>query len=204
LPIDTEAYCAVVTPWKAYVEEASGWVPVRDDPFDEIPEAYRSVGRPAPDPLTLDAWHEDFGMIEQERVVPPLVRVALDRFSGNADAVFVRCYDGNDVHNWRIDRSLFFELPDPFVEMPRPVGTITIFPRDTPWFMLNRDDEPILYLAGPAELVSTLDRSPQAVSCACSPMIATTESRLASACTRRAAARPAGDAERWTATRDVS
>jgi len=24
--------------------------------------------------------------------------------------------------------------------------------------MLNRDDEPILYLAGPAELVSTLDR----------------------------------------------
>ncbi len=158
LPIDTEAYCAVVTPWKAYVEEAFGWVPVRDDPFDEIPEAYRSVGRHAPDPLTLDAWHEDFRMIEQERVVPPLVRVALDRFSGNADAVFVRCYDGNDVHNWRIDRSLFFELPNPFVEMPRPVGTITIFPRDTPWFMLNRDDEPILYLAGPAELVSTLDR----------------------------------------------
>ena len=158
LPIDTEAYCAVVTPWKAYLKGASGWLPVREDPFDGLPEAYEAVGLPTPDPLTLDAWHDDFRIIEQERLIPPLMRAAIDRFSQDADAIFVRCYHGNDVHNWQIDRTLFFELPDPFVEMPQPFGTITIFPRSTPWFMLNRDDEPILYLAGRAELVKALDR----------------------------------------------
>jgi hypothetical protein len=90
--------------------------------------------------------------------VPPLVRAALERFSRGADAVFVRCHDGEEeVHNWQIDRALFCELPDPFVEMPQPFGTIAIFPRGAPWFMLNRDDEPILYLAGRAELVEALD-----------------------------------------------
>jgi hypothetical protein len=158
LPTDAEAYCAFVTPWKAYVEGATGWRSVREEPFDGIPEAYEYAGLPVPDPLTLDAWHADFRMIEQERIVPPLVRAALDRYSGGADTVFVRCHWGEEIHNWRIDRALFLELPDPFVEMPQPFGTIAIFPRGAPWFMLNRDDEPILYLAARAELVTVLDR----------------------------------------------
>ena len=156
--IDAEAYCAFVIPWKAYVEGASGWLPVREEPFDAIPEAFECVGLPVPNPLTLDAWHADFKMIEQERVVPPLVRAALDRYSGGADAAFVRCHHGEEVYNWKIERALFFELPDPFAELPQPFGTIAVFPRGAAWFMLNRDDEPILYLAGRAELVRALDR----------------------------------------------
>ena len=50
-------------------------------------------------------------------------------------------------------------LEDPFAEMPQPFGTIEVFPGGAPWFLLNRDDEPVIYVAGPSGLISTLDQS---------------------------------------------
>ena len=158
LPIDTEAYCAVVTPWKAYVEGTSGWLPVRDDPFDGLPEAYEAVGLPTPDPLTLDAWHDDFRIIEQERVIPPLVRTALDRFSGDADVVSSAVITAMTFTTGRSTGYSSSNYPIRSWRCRSRLAPSRSSHVAHPWFMLNRDDEPILYLAGRAELVSALDR----------------------------------------------
>jgi|SoiMethySBSTD1v2_1073268.scaffolds.fasta_scaffold187139_3 hypothetical protein len=157
LPVDFEAYGALVLPWRAYLETSTGsWNRVRDEPFDSISEAYTYLGRPVPSPLTLDIWKSDFRMIEYTRTVPPLARSALGQFSRDADAIFIRCH-GVERHDWAIDRELFLALPDPFVEMPQPFGDFAIFPRGVPWFIHHRDDESILYLAGSAALIARLE-----------------------------------------------
>ena len=158
LPIDAEAYCALVLPWRAYVEGATGWKEVRDEPFEGIAEAYEYLAKPVPRPLTLDVWHTDFRIIEDVRVLPPLARSALDQFSCGADVVLIRCHHDPEIHNWKIDRALFLELPDPFSEMPQSFGTFGIFARSGPWYLHHRDDEPMVYLAGPSALVSKLEQ----------------------------------------------
>ena len=159
LPVDAEAYCALILPWKAFVEGPSGWLRVREECFDGIAEAYDYMRLPMPDRLTLDAWHADFRMLEDTRAIPPLALAALDRFSNGSKSIFVQCHHGEDVHNWEIERNLFLSLEDPFAEMPQPFGTIEVFPGGAPWFLLNRDDEPVIYVAGPSGLISTLDQS---------------------------------------------
>ena len=159
LPIDAQAYCALVLPWRAQVKAASGWHDVRDYPFDGISEAYAYLGKPVPSPLTLDSWHADFRVTEDVRVVPPLARSALDQFSRTTDVVFIRCHHDGDIHNWKIERALFLELPDPFTEMPQPFGSFGIFPRGGPWYLHHRHDEPVIYVGGPSALVSRLEQT---------------------------------------------
>jgi len=158
LPTNAQAYCAFILPWHAYLDGTSGWRSVRDVPFESIAEAYEYLGMPIPHPLTLDSWKTDFKMLETTRELPPLARFVLDRFSRNADAIFVRCHHV-EVHNWRIDRALFHELPDPFLEMPQPFGTFGIFPRGASWYLHHRDDEPMVYLAGSSALVAELEQA---------------------------------------------
>lgn len=158
LPTGAQAYCAFILPWNAHLEGTSGWQSVRDDPFESIADAYEYLKMPLPRPLTLDSWHTDFRIMETTRELPPLARVILDRFSRGADAVFVRCHHV-EVHNWRIDRALFLELTDPFVEMPQPFGTFGIFPRGVSWYLHHRDDMPAVYLAGPSALVAELEQA---------------------------------------------
>src|SRR5207249_6578975 len=125
-----EAYGALILPWRAVDQ---GGHLLREEPFEGISEAYAYVGMPAPKTLTLESWRSGFRVIEDTRVIPPLARSALDRSSQEADAIFVRCHH-NEIHNWKIERSIFLDLSDPFVEMPCPIGSFGIFPRDAPWY----------------------------------------------------------------------
>jgi len=156
LPVGLEAYGALVLPWRGYLETSTGWHRLRDEPFEGIGEAYTYLGRPVPSPLTLDAWQSDFRILEDVRTLRPLARSALDHFSRDADAIFVRCHHV-EIHNWVIDRGLFLALSDPFVEMPQPFGTFGIFPRGVPWFIHHRDDASILYLGGSGALLARLE-----------------------------------------------
>jgi hypothetical protein len=154
LPVDFEAYGALVLPWRAVDHEGHG---LAKGPFETIAEAYARLGLSTPKPVTLERWQTDCRVVEDVRTIPPLARSAFDRFSDQADTVFVRCHH-NEVHNWRIESSIFLELSDPFAEMPCPLGSFGIFPRGGSWYLHQHDDQAILYLAGSALLVDQLER----------------------------------------------
>jgi hypothetical protein len=156
MPLNFERICAVVTPWRAYVGDRSH--PQEDDWFEGLAAAYKYFGRPVPNDLGLDRWHEDFQIIEQAKILTPGFRVIMERFSRQTNTIYVRCFTGVDrpVFNWKIERELFFALDDPFHEMPESLSDFQIFPANTPWFIHAHDLEPILYLAGPEALVHEL------------------------------------------------
>ena len=156
LPIDAEAYAAFTLPWNAYTP---GGFRVGDphEPFETIAEAYERINLPVPQPLTLAAWRADFRIYEDRRLLPPLVRSTLDRFSAGADWIFARCWHGQDLYDLKIERGLFLELEDPFIELPQPYGFTAIFPNGVAWYLMNSDTVPLVYVAGPAGLISAIE-----------------------------------------------
>ena len=152
LPIGYERYCAVSLPWEAASDGESHL-------FFGFREAYHFFKRPVPDPLTLSRWHGDFKFVEANREIRPALRGILSRSAESADLVLVRCCrssDPMDCYYWTTERALFFELTDPFWEMPHRFGHFDIFPRGAAWYMAHRDDEPLLYLAGTARLLDSI------------------------------------------------
>jgi len=159
MPLNFESFCAVVTPWRAYNGGESH--PSGDSYFEELTAAYRYFGRPVPNALSMDRWHEDFQIIEQSKILTPQFRLIMDRFSRQTNTIYVRCFTGvnGPVFNWKIERELFFALDDPFHEMPEALSDFQIFPAGARWFIHAHDLEPILYLAGPEALVDELWRT---------------------------------------------
>ncbi len=153
MPLDYEGYAGIVLPFVAYRGQE------RHD-VEAIAEAYRSFGLPLPDPLTLDRLYADFQVIEGSKAVPPLARTVLNRFAGTATMVFVKSapYGSNEATYWAIERELFFELENPFAEVPHVGGLYAIFPRGGAWYIHHPGDTPILYVAGSADLVTALAR----------------------------------------------
>jgi len=153
LPISYEAFCAVSLPWEATFDSESHHL------FFGFREGYHFLKKPVPEPLTLSAWHSDFKFVEANREVPPALRELLNRSAASADLVFVRCsrsQDPRDCYHWAIERALFLELSDPFWEMPYRFGHFDIFPRGAAWYMAHRDDEPLLYIGGSADLINSI------------------------------------------------
>lgn len=158
MPINFQSYCAVVLPWTAY--EHGRAHPGGGEYFRGLARAYQYFDRVVPDDLDLDNWHRDFRITEQVRIVPVPFRAVMNTASRAWDTVYVRCDPGfgDPVCNWKIDRELFFTLDDPFTEMPSPREYFEIFPRGAAWFLHHHDTEPILYLAGSAELTDEIGR----------------------------------------------
>lgn len=157
MPINFEAYGAVITPWKASDGERIHPLGSGSN-FRGLTEGYRYFGREVPRQLDLERWHDDFRIIEQAKTLPPLFRAIIDRCSDHVGAIYVRCYPGFDtpVFNWKIERNIFFALDDPFNEMPHPRTDFQVFPEGAQWFIHHHDTEPIIYVAGSADLVDKL------------------------------------------------
>ena len=157
LPINFDAYGAVVTPWKTS-DERGFHPPGTGNNFTGVAEAYCYFSREVPRPVTLDRWHDDFCVIEQEKTLPALFRSIMDRVSSHVQVIYVRCYADFDavVFNWKIDRALFFALDDPFLEMPYPRTDFQIFPEGGGWFIHHHDTAPIMYLAASERVVAEL------------------------------------------------
>jgi hypothetical protein len=152
LPLNYASYCVVSLPWEATFDGDSHL-------FFDFGEAYRFLKKPVPQPLTLSRWHADFKLIEANREIPPALRETLSRHAALADLIFVRCSRSLDPpinYHWTIERSMFLELNDPFQEMPYQLGHFDIFPRGAAWYIAHRDDEPLLYVGGSAELVENI------------------------------------------------
>jgi|GEM_PF-3188255 len=159
MPLNFDSLCAVVTPWRAYDGGESH--PTGDGCFEDVTAAYDYFHRSIPSQLGLDRWHQDFQIIEQAKILSPQFRVVMDRFSRQTNTVYVRCFTGVDapIFNWKIDRELFLALDDPFHEMPESMSDFQIFPAGARWFIHAHDLEPILYLAGPEDLVGELSNA---------------------------------------------
>lgn len=148
MPVNYDRYCAVLLPWEVCIDGERY-------ALETFNAAYTILKRPIPRPLTLTTWHHDFRVSESSREISPILRSLLGRFSKGADLVFVRCSHVEEYY-WTIDRALFLELVDPFWEMPQRFGHFDVFPRGASWYMVHRDDEPLLYLGGSAALVDAV------------------------------------------------
>jgi len=141
LPRTYERYAAILLPWRTRLDGER-------HEFDGFRQAYSAFNIPVPNPLTLTTWHHDFQISERFREVPEVFRTLLDEFSRDADFVFVRCCYVLAPAYWKIERATFTRLADPFVRMPHPFGSFDIFPRGASWYIVHRDDEPLLYVGG--------------------------------------------------------
>jgi len=152
MPPTYERYCALLLPWRTHIHGET-------HEFEGFRQAYRAFNIPVPNPLTLTTWHHDFQISERFREVPEAFRILLDEFSRDVDFVFVRCclmMDPAYWYYWKIDRATFIRLPDPFVKMPQPSGSFDIFPHGASWYIVHRDDEPLLYVGGSSSFIERI------------------------------------------------
>jgi len=149
MPANYAGYCAIVTPWRAIVDDQSF-------EFEEFDSAYAFFNKPRPAPLTLTRWHDDFRILELSHEIPGPARDILRRFSRNAPSLYVRCDHWEGPQYWKVELNLFLEFPDPFAEMPQPLGSFDAFPRQSPWYLVRKDDEPLVYFGGPREMIDAM------------------------------------------------
>jgi hypothetical protein len=149
MPTNYESYCAIVTPWKAVADGQSL-------EFADFDSAYALFKKPRPARLTLRRWHDDFQILELSHELPGPARDILRRFARNASSIFVRCDHWEGTTYWKVDLNLFLEFSDPFAEMPQPFGSFDAFPQGSPWYLVRKDDEPLVYIGGPGEMIDAL------------------------------------------------
>jgi len=149
MPTNYDGYCAVVTPWKALVDGQSF-------EFDEFDRAYAFFKKARPAALTLRRWHDDFQILELSHDLPGPARDILRRFSRNASSIFLRSDHWEGEQYWKVDLDLFLEFSDPFSELPQPFGSLDAFPQGAAWYLVRKDDEPLVYLGGPREMIDAL------------------------------------------------
>ncbi|PYN00298.1 MAG: hypothetical protein DME07_16875 [Candidatus Rokuibacteriota bacterium] len=149
MPANYEGYCAIVTPWRAIVDGQSF-------EFDEFDAAYTFFKKPRPTPLTLTRWHDDFHILELSHEIPWPARDILRRFSRTASSLFVRCDHWDGPQYWKVDLNLVLAFSDPFAEMPQPFGFFDAFPHQSPWYLVRKDDEPLVYFGGSHEMIDVM------------------------------------------------
>ena len=151
MPLDYQAYAAIVLPWTAYRGDS------RYEPVG-LADAYRFFDLPVPESFTLDRMYADFDVIEHNGDVPVLARSILSRFAGDTDTIFVKVqgYGLNASTYLSFERELFLGLGNPFAETTDPFGLFAVFPRGGAWYLHHPADTPILYVAGSAALIAAL------------------------------------------------
>ena len=151
MPLDYQAYAAIVLPWTASRGDLSY------EPRG-LADAYRFFGLAMPGSFTLDRMYADFQVIEHNGDVPMPARSILSRFAGNTDTIFVKVqgYGSNESAYLAFERDLFLALDNPFAATPNRFGLFAVFPRGGAWYLHHPADTPILYVAGSAALIAAL------------------------------------------------
>lgn len=151
MPLDFEAYAAIILPWTAFRGD-------RGYKAEGVVDAYRFFDLPVPERLSLDRLFSDFQVIEGASDIPLAARHPLDRFAGDADAIFVKAQEwgSNEARYWSVSRELFFAADNPFAALEPELGLFAIFPRGGAWYIHHSNDRPILYLAAGRVLLDAL------------------------------------------------
>jgi len=109
------------------------------------------------DPEALETARFKLQLLESSTALPSKVNSVLVDSSNNSQWVFIRCWEDPNIYCWKTYLSAYLSSDDLLDVLPHTFGEFEFFDEANTWYMRARDDDPFLFLAAPAKIVTELE-----------------------------------------------